>query len=49
MQTHELDLEESAQQIRSDYPDKKDMNIDEMLEIVIYIVVSEPPAQCTSY
>jgi hypothetical protein len=49
IQFHKLDLEESVQQIRSDYPDKKDMSIDEMLEIVIDMVVSEPPAQYMSY
>ena len=49
LQFHKLDLEENAQQIRSNYPNEKDMNIDKMLEIVIDIVVSEPPAQYFSY
>jgi hypothetical protein len=47
-QFHKLDLEESLQQIRSDYPDEKDMNIDKMLQIVIDNVVYELPAQYMS-
>jgi hypothetical protein len=49
VQFHKLDLEESLQQIRSDYPDKQDMNIEKMLQIVIDTVVYELPAQYLSY
>jgi hypothetical protein len=49
VQFHKLDLEESLQQIRSDYPDKQDMDIEKMLQIVIDTVVYELPAQYISY
>jgi hypothetical protein len=47
-QFHKLDLEESLQQIRSDYPDEQDMNIEKMPQIVIDNVVYELPAQYIS-
>jgi hypothetical protein len=49
VQFHKLDLEDNVQQIKSDYPDEQDMNIEKMLEIVIDIVVSGPPTQYISY
>jgi hypothetical protein len=47
-QFHKLDLEESLQQIKLDYPDDQGMNIENMLQIVIDNVVYEFPAQYIS-
>jgi hypothetical protein len=47
-QFHKLDLEESLQQLRSDYLNEQDMNIEKMLQIVIDNVVYELPAQYMS-
>lgn len=48
-QFHKFDLEESLQQIKSDYPDEQDMNAEKVLQIVIDTVVYELPAQYLSY